>query len=108
MVDCKDKSKRGIKIEVIECRFKQPFGSKEGVILYAFMSYNFKIIVLCLKCIAKEERIGFVSIEAKKTKAVHRRQLNAFKKETRLPLVRGKKNRKIIQRPARLLPPHIL
>jgi len=41
LVDCKDKSKRGIQIEVIECRFKQPFGSKEGVILYALMTFNF-------------------------------------------------------------------
>ena len=29
LVDCKDKSIKG-KIEVIECRFKQPQGSKEG------------------------------------------------------------------------------
>jgi len=28
-VDCKDKSNKG-KIEVIECRFKQPHGSKQG------------------------------------------------------------------------------
>ena len=31
LVDCKDKSKKGVKIEVIECRFKQPPGSKEGI-----------------------------------------------------------------------------
>ena len=30
LVDCKDKSIKG-KIEVIECRFKQPQGSKEGI-----------------------------------------------------------------------------
>ena len=30
LVDCADKSQKG-KIEVIECRFKQPQGSKEGV-----------------------------------------------------------------------------
>lgn len=29
LVDCKDRSKKG-KVEVIECRFKQPPGSKEG------------------------------------------------------------------------------
>jgi len=32
LVDCKDISKKG-NIEVIECRFKQPQDSKEGVIL---------------------------------------------------------------------------
>ncbi len=30
LVDCADKSMEG-KIEVIECRFKQPHGSKEGM-----------------------------------------------------------------------------
>ena len=30
LVDCKDKSLNG-KIELIECRFKQPHGSKEGI-----------------------------------------------------------------------------
>jgi len=30
LVDCKDKSLK-VKIEVIECRFKQPHGSKEGI-----------------------------------------------------------------------------
>jgi len=57
--------------------------------------------------IAKEERIGIINIEAKKIKTVQRRQLNALK-ETSWASVRGSRNRKIIQRPARLLPPHIL
>ena len=53
---------------------------------------------------AKEERIGFVNIEAKKTKNVQRRHSNALK-ETELAVKRGS-NR--IKRPLRLLPQHIL
>lgn len=33
LVDGKDKLKKGQTIEVIECRFKQPHGSEEGIIL---------------------------------------------------------------------------
>ena len=42
LVDCEDKSQKG-KIEVIECRFKQPQGSKEGIRLclniYIFLNF---------------------------------------------------------------------
>ena len=31
LVDCKDQSKKSIKIEVIYCQFKQPNGIKEGI-----------------------------------------------------------------------------
>ena len=54
--------------------------------------------------VAKEERIGFVNIEVKKTKTVQRRHLNALK-ETKLA-VKREINR--VKRPIRLLPKHIL